>query len=302
MKVFVTGGTGYVGAAVVRRLLADGHEVRCLVRQPGKLGALTSGAPNASEVRGDLLAPESYSKALAGADAVVHLVGIIREKIGKGMTFESIHVDGTRLVVDAARQAGVRRFVHMSALGARRGAVSGYHRSKWEAEEIVRGSGMTATIFRPSVIFGPDDEFVRLLAGIVKAPLTPVFGNGLYRMQPVSIHTVADVFAKAITRPQAERHESFDVGGPQQLPYNEMLKEIGRALGRSVYLLHVPLWVTKPMVAALHRMPGFPVTKDQLTMLLEENICRDGNRFVHAFGVQEIRFAEGIREYVSAGS
>jgi NADH dehydrogenase len=302
MKVFVTGGTGYVGAAVVRRLLADGHEVRCLVRQAGKLGMLTAGAPKATEVRGDLLDPASYRKALEGVDAVVHLVGIIREKRGKGITFSRIHVDGTRLLIDAARQADVHRFVYMSALGARRGAVSGYHRSKGEAEEIVRSSGMAATIFRPSVIFGPDDEFVNLLTGIVKAPLTPVFGNGLYRMQPVSIHTVADVFAKALTRPQTVPHEAFDIGGPQQIPYNEMLKEIGRALGRSVYLLHVPLWVTKPMVAALHRMPGFPITKDQLTMLLEENICRDGNRFVQAFDVQEIRFADGIREYLPGGS
>lgn len=295
MIVFVTGGTGYVGSAVVRRLLDEGHEARCLVRKSGGMLERMRGG-RITEVPGDLLDPDSYRDALHGVDAVIHLVGIIREKRSKGATFDRIHTEGTRLIAQAAKEAGVRRFVHMSALGARPGATSGYHRSKWAAEEHVRSSGIPFVIFRPSVIFGPGDDFVNMLAGIVKAPITPVFGNGLYRMQPVSLHTVADICEKALTHPQT--NEAYEVGGPEQIPYNEMIKEIGRALGRSVWLVNVPLWVTKPMVAALHRVPAFPVTKDQLTMLLEENICRDGNRFVQAYGVEQIRFAEGIREYL----
>ncbi|WP_231571672.1 complex I NDUFA9 subunit family protein [Gordoniibacillus kamchatkensis] len=299
--MFVTGGTGYVGSAILKRLLADGHEVRCLVRGgAGRLRGAGSSA-DAAEGRlvaacGDLLAPDSYKEALRGTDAVVHLVGIIREKPRRGVTFRRIHVDGTDMLVTAAREAGVPRFVHMSALGARPNAVSGYHRSKCEAEERVRSSGVPHTIFRPSVIFGPGDEFVNMLAGLVKAPVTPVFGNGLYRMQPVSLHTVADVFAKALAADPAG--ETYEVGGPEQIPYNEMIKEIARALGRSVRLLHMPLWAAKPLVKTMQRFPFFPVTEDQLTMLLEENICRDGNRFVQVFGVPQIRFADGIREYL----
>jgi NADH dehydrogenase len=295
MIVFVTGGTGYVGKAVVRTLLERGHEVRCLVRKSGRLLDRIRDA-GLSEVPGELLEPDSYRHALQGADAVIHLVGIIREKHGKGITFGRIHTEGTRLIAEAAKDAGIKRFVHMSALGARPGAVSGYHRSKWEAEEFVRGSGIPYIIFRPSVIFGPGDEFVNMLAGIAKAPVTPVLGSGLYRMQPVSLHTVADIFEKALTHPQT--NEAYEVGGPEQLKYNEMVKEIGRALGRSVRLMNVPLWAAKPMVAAFHRVPAFPVTKDQLTMLLEENICRDGNRYAEAYGVTPVRFADGIREYL----
>lgn len=295
MIVFVTGGTGYVGSAVVRRLLENGHEVRCLARKPGRLSERIRDN-RYSVVPGDLLEPGTYRDAMRGADAIVHLVGIIREKPGKGITFSRVHTEGTKLLIDAAKAAGIRRFIHMSALGARPDAACGYHRSKWDAEEHVRGAGIPYIIFRPSVIFGPGDEFVNMLAGIVKAPLTPVFGNGLYRMQPVSLHTVADIFEKALTHPYT--NEAYDVGGPEQIPYNEMLKEIGHALGRSVRLLNVPLWLTKPAVAAFHRIPAFPITKDQLTMLLEENICRDGNRIVQAYDLQPIRFADGIREYL----
>jgi uncharacterized protein YbjT (DUF2867 family) len=295
MRVFLTGGTGYVGSAVLKRLLEDGHEVRCLVRDAGRLSRRSSGKGGIALVKGDLLDPASYREALQGVDAVMHLVGIIREKPGKGVTFRRVHVEGTSLLVRAAKEAGIPRFVHMSALGARPGAASGYHRSKWEAEERLRASGVPHIIFRPSVIFGPGDEFVNMLAGIVKAPVTPVFGNGLYRLQPVSLYTVADVFAKALTYERTD--EAFEVGGPEQIPFNEMIKEIGRALGRSVRLLHVPIWAAKPVVTAMQRFPFFPVTRDQLTMLLEENICRD-NRFSEAFGVKHIRFAEGIREYL----
>lgn len=296
MKVFLTGGTGYVGTAVLKRLLEDGHEVRFLVRGGRRPDGRGFSRGRAVPVDGDLLAPASYLEALKDADAVIHLVGIIREKPRIDVTFGRIHADGTNLLVRAAKEAGVSRFVHMSALGARPGAASGYHKSKWEAEELVRAGGMPHTIFRPSVIFGPGDEFVNMLAGLVKAPVTPVFGNGLYRMQPVSLNTVADVFAKALSRDPT--NDTYEVGGPEQIPYNEMLKEIGRALGRSVRLLHVPLWAAKPLVKTMQRFPFFPVTEDQLTMLLEENICRDGNRFVQAFDVEQIRFADGIRTYL----
>jgi uncharacterized protein YbjT (DUF2867 family) len=296
MKVFLTGGTGYVGSAVLKRLVEDGHEVRCLVRDAGRLNRRSHGNGRIALIKGDLLEPASYREALQGVEAVIHLVGIIREKPGKGATFRRVHVEGTNLLVRAAKEAGIPRFIHMSALGARPGAASGYHRSKWEAEERVRASGLPHIIFRPSVIFGPGDEFVNMLAGIVKAPVTPVFGNGLYRLQPVSLHTVADIFAKSLTYERT--NEAFEVGGPEQIPYNELVKEIARALGRSVRLLHVPVWAAKPMVTTMQRFPFFPVTKDQLTMLLEENICRDGNRFAEAFGVKQIRFADGIREYL----
>ncbi|HZG78561.1 MAG TPA: SDR family oxidoreductase, partial [Paenibacillus sp.] len=230
------------------------------------------------------------------------LVGIIREAPSRGVTFARVHEEGTRRLVEACVDAGFgagpgRRFVHMSALGARPGATTAYFRSKWTAEETVRASGIPHVVFRPSVIFGPGDEFVNMLAGLARLPITPVIGDGRYRMQPVSLRTVADVFVKALT--YEPLNVAFDVGGPEQIPYNDMLREIGAAIGRRrMTLAHAPLWLMKPVVRAFERLPFFPITTNQLTMLLEENICRDGTPFYDAYDTQPIPFTAGIREYL----
>jgi len=302
MRIFVTGASGYIGSAIVERLLEDGHEALCLVRDAARLRGAAAASSRVRVVAGDLLDPASYRSALRDADAVIHLVGIIRERPAAGITFERLHELGTRLLVDACVEAGFatggrRRFIHMSALGSRPGASTAYFRTKWAAEETVRSSGIPHVIFRPSVVFGPGDEFVNMLAGLVRAPLTPVLGDGRYRMQPVSLRTVADVFAKAAAG-VGPANAAYDVGGPEQLAYNELLRDIGAALGRRVRLVHAPLPLMKPIVRAMERFPWFPVTTNQLTMLLEENICRQGTPFYDVYDPPVVRFADGIREYL----
>jgi uncharacterized protein YbjT (DUF2867 family) len=300
MRVFVTGGTGYVGSTIVSVLLRSGWDVTCLVRPGSKLAGPAAASRVIRTVEGDLLQPSSYDFALAECDAAIHLVGIIREAPSKGGTFERLHVEGTRQLVEACVQAGFvrdgKRLIHMSALGARPGATTGYFRSKWTAEELVRASGIPYVIFRPSVIFGPEDAFVNMLADLVKLPLTPVIGNGTYRMQPVSLRTVADIFVKALTFEPV--NAAFNVGGPEQIAYNDMLREIGRAMNRRVRLVHAPLLVMRPVVKLMERFPFFPVTTNQLSMLLEENICRDGTPIYDVYRTEPIRFADGIREYI----
>ncbi len=297
MKVFLTGATGFVGTYVLEQLVARGHDAICLVRNGGDKRLRTKAADSRIRaVTGDLLAPQTYEPALRECDAVIHLVGIIREDVKRGVTFQAIHVEGTKLLAAASAKAGIRKFVHMSALGASERAASDYHRTKFAAEEAVRGSGLPYVIFRPSVIFGPGDAFVNMLAGLVKLPLTPVIGDGTYRLQPVSVRTVASVFEKALTHETA--NEAFEVGGPEPMRYNDMLMEIGRAMNRKTRLIHLPLWLMKPLVRAMERFSFFPVTSNQLTMLLEENVCRDGNRFAEVFHEKPVPFAEGIREYI----
>ena len=296
MRVFVTGAAGYVGTAVVKELLERGHEAICLVRDKA-LQLDCADDPRVEVVRGDLLNPGTYREALADADAVIHLVGIIREKPSAGVTFDRVHVEGTRRLLEACKDAQFpaagKRFVHMSALGSRPNAPTEYFRTKWAAEELVRGSGMPYVIFRPSVIFGPGDEFVNMLAGLVRLPLTPVIGDGEYRMQPVSLATVADLFVKALTHPQT--NTAWDVGGPDRLTFNEMLRAIGAAHGRPrVRLVHMPLPLMKPAVRLFERLPFFPITTNQLAMLLDENICRRGTPFYDAFDTPPIPFAAGI--------
>src|ERR1051326_6170954 len=177
MKVLVTGATGFVGHAVALAVHRAGHSLRILVRNPGAQKVQELVAATASEIHlGDVLDTTSLEGMLIGIDAIIHLVGIISE-FGR-YTFENIHTEGTRNVVQGAQQYGVRRFIQMSALGTRPGAASRYHQTKWAAEEIVRESGLAFTIFRPSLIYGPQDHFVNLFARIARlSPVLPIVGS-----------------------------------------------------------------------------------------------------------------------------
>jgi NADH dehydrogenase len=294
--VLVTGGTGFVGRAVVAALLRRGHRVRCLVR-PGSTRRLAA-LPGATAVPGDVTEPRGLPEALAGAEAVVHLVGIIREQPGRGVTFARLHTEATGNVIAAACGSGVRRIVHMSGLGTRPEARSRYHQTKWAAEQAVRESGLDWTIFRPSVIFGPGDGFVSLLARLVRwCPVVPVVGDGRNRLQPVAVGDVAESLARAVERP-GTAGAVFEVGGPRPYTFDEVLDEIGAALGRRrVPKLHHPVDVMAPVVRWLERLPFFPLTSDQLLMLRESNTC-DPEPWARAFDITPVDFAAGIRAYL----
>jgi uncharacterized protein YbjT (DUF2867 family) len=236
---------------------------------------------------------------MAGCDTVVHLVGIIRETPAAASTFERIHTQGTINVLEAAATTGVRRYVHMSALGARAGARSRYHRTKWAAEEAVRASPIPWTIFRPSIIYGPADQFVNMLAAMVRRyPVVPVIGTGVQRLQPVPVEQVAEAFARAIGLEATVKHV-YEVGGPDAVTMLELLDLIGAALGRPrVRKVHVPIGLIRPLARLLHRLPGFPLTPDQLVMLEEDNVC-DPQPFFTTFGLTPLKLATGLRAMLS---
>ena len=296
--VFVTGATGFVGHALLQRLCGAGHIVRCLVRRSSErdlrgLGAIT-------RIEGDVLARGGLEEGMAGCDAVIHLVGIIREQRGAGVTFERVHLDGTRNVLEAAKTAGVRRYLHMSALGTRPGAAARYHRTKWAAEEAVRASGLAWTIFRPSIIYGRGDGFVTMLASMVRRlPVVPVIGSGRQRLQPVPVEQVAAGFEGALELPRTIER-TYEVGGPEAVTMLELLDLIGHALGhRTVRKAHVPLAVMRPLARVLHPLPGFPVTPDQLLMLGEDSVC-DQRPFLEAFQLEPVPLAEGLEHMLSS--
>jgi len=297
MKVFVTGGTGFVGGEILRQLGAAGHEVRCLVR-PGSEKKLAT--REGIETRpGDAADPATLAGALEGCDAVIHLVGIIREFPGRGITFEKLHAEATRNVVAAAQSQGVRRYLQMSANGSREGAATGYHRTKWLAEKAVRASSLDWTIFRPSLVFGAGGEFVNTLAELVRRlPVVPVFGDGRYRIAPVAVEDVARSFALALDKPETIG-QTYLCCGPQDYSYDEVLDAIGAAVGKSrVCKVHQPLLLMKPLVALLEGVPRFPITSDQLTMLLEGNVC-DPGPWAETFGLSPVSFAEGVKEILA---
>lgn len=292
-RVFVTGATGFVGRSVIQALRSDGYVVRCLVRRGSERDL--RGLEAVERVEGDVLVRRGLEEGMAGCQGIVHLVGIIRERPAIATTFEMVHTQGTMNVIEAAAAAGVRRYLHMSAMGSRPNAGARYHKTKWAAEEAVRASGLVWTIFRPSIIYGRGDGFVTMLAHMVRRyPLVPVIGSGRQRLQPVPVEHVAEGFARALAQPATEK-QVYEVGGPDRVTMVELLDAIGAALGyRRVRKAHVPLGFMRPVTRVLHGLPGFPVTPDQLRMLEEDNVC-DPAPFYSAFRLEPVPLATGLR-------
>ena len=292
MRVFVTGGTGFVGRETISRLHAAGHEIRCLVRRgsESKLPALK----NVELVSGNATEIESLHGVMDGCDAVVHLIGIIREFPSEGITFEREHIVATRNIVNIALEGGVNRFLHMSANNVSEDAATGYQTSKWHGEQLVRESGLDWTIFRPSVIFGPEGEFVQTMVSIIKSlPIVPVIGSGRYEMQPVAVGQVAESFVRALALPQTIGR-TYYLGGVKPYSYIELLNAISAALGKGpVRTVRQPIFLMKPAIKMLESFHSFPITSDQLTMLQQGNIC-DPTEWAREFDIEPVDFAEGI--------
>lgn len=296
--ILVTGGTGFVGKHLIHRMRKDGLPVRALVRNPAKAAWLRD--LGVDVVSGDIADKTSLEAAAAGVERVIHLVGIIQER--PGATFQSVHVAGTQNLLEAAKITGVSHFLYQSALGTRPGAASAYHRTKWEAEERVRASGIPYTILRPSLIYGPGDQFTLRLADMIGlAPVLPVIGSGKSKVQPIFIDDVVTCILKAITT-DCCLNKSYEIGGPEQLTYEEVSVAIAEAMDVKRLLVHMPLFFLKTAASLMETVLSKPpVTRDQLMMLQEDNVCsmRD---IRDIFGVEPMRFREGIRTFISKTS
>ncbi len=292
--ILVTGGTGFVGSHLIKRLRQESVPVRAIVRNPGKAQALKD--LGVDVFQGDMSDAASLEQAATGVDRVIHLVGIIQE--APGATFEGVHVDGTRNLLEAAKKSGVRHFFYQSALGTRPKAKSEYHKTKWAAEELVRAGGMPYTILRPSLIYGDGDQFTLRLSEMIRlSPLLPVIGSGSSKIQPIFIDDVVTCILKAVTS-DCCLNEIYEVGGPDQLSYEEVTVAIADAMGVKRPTLHLPLFFVKSMATIFEVvLPKAPVTTDQLIMLQEDTVCnlRD---IRDAFGVEPIGFREGLKKFI----
>ena len=303
MKVLVTGATGFVGREVSRQLHGAAHEIHFLARRPGSASAYYLEWELKAQVHcGDILETKSLSAAMAGCDAVVHLVGIISE-VGL-QTYERVHAEGTRNMVAAARSAGVKRFIHMSALGTKPGAHSRYHQSKWAAEEAVRTSGLDWTIFRPSIVYGKGDGFVNLFARMSRfSPALPLIGGGRTKFQPVAVENVARCFVAALTEPRAVR-ETFDLTGNETLTLTEIVQTILKVTGRKRLKLPIPFGIAKVQAAFAEWLFGKllgiapPLNRDQVLMLRDDNVG-DGRIANDLFALTHPRFEDAIARYLT---
>jgi len=291
VTVLVTGGTGFVGPHVVHALRAREVPVRALVRDPSRATRLA--AWGVELVRGDVTDPASLATACAGADVVVHLVSIIK---GSRADFERIMSQGTRNLVAAAEGAGVRRIVLASALGvdeATKDSVP-YYAAKWEMERAVTASSLEHVIFRPSFVFGRDGGVLPTFLRLGRlAPVTPIVGPGTQRLQPIWIEDLAEYFARATSEPVQGR--TFEVGGPDAVTWNEFWQRVRRALGGRRPSVHVPFGLMRLQATLTERLPGAPVTRDQLTMLaLGDNVVTDTSA-VETFQMALVPLDEQLR-------
>ena len=296
MTVLVTGPTGFVGPHVVHALRARELPVRALVRDRRRGARLATWGAELAE--GDVTDPTTLRAALAGVDTVVHLVSIIK---GSPADFERAMAQGTRNLVAAAQEAGVRRIVLASALGLdeRTKDTVPYFAAKWEMERAVTESGLEHVIFRPSFVFGKDGgalpTFVRLARF---APVTPIVGPGTQRLQPIWVEDVAEYFAHALDLPEAAGR-TFEIGGPDAPTWNEFWDRLKRVLGSRRPSLHVPFGVMRIQAALTEKLPGAPVTRDQLTMLqLGDNVVTSPDA-VETFKLPLVPLDEQLRRAAS---
>jgi uncharacterized protein YbjT (DUF2867 family) len=269
--VTVFGGSGFVGSAIVERLAHDAAEVRVAVRHPERVRAATAGrGGRIMPVRADVWEADSVPPAVEGADAVVNTVG---HYVARGQrTFEAIHGQGARNVAKAAALAGVRRLVHISGIGADPASPSPYVRARAIGEQYVREAFPEATILRPSVIFGPGDAFFNVLARLTRVlPVLPLFGTGAMRLQPVYVCDVAEAVAQALVQPKAAGR-TYELGGPRTYRYRELLQLVLRQTGRRRLLLPLPFLVWDTLAALLSPLPTPPVSRDQVTLMKEDNV------------------------------
>jgi uncharacterized protein YbjT (DUF2867 family) len=302
MKVLVTGGTGFVGREIVRQLHNTGHQVHLLARNADSPATKEVAAQFGAKVHpGNVFDAESLWDACTGMEAVIHLVGIIGE--AGDQTFENVHTRGTRNILYVAKDARLKRFLHMSALGTRSDAISSYHQTKWAAEEQVRRSGLSWTIFRPSIIYGPGDGFVTLFAKIIRSsPVVPIVGNGRTRFQPVSVKSVATAFVKALSEPTTIG-ATYDLCGEETFTLDEIVNQILDVMQKRRLKLHVPIGVARYPAALLEFVfphlfrKAPPLSRDQLVMLQEDNVGNPESAD-QLFGLKPLSFRQEIARYL----
>jgi len=296
--ILVTGGTGFVGPKVVQALRDRDLPVRCLVRKPSSAPAQALSEWGCELVQGDVTDTPSLRRAVEGCDVVVHLVAI---RQGPKQKFEQVMEQATRDLVSASQEAGVRRFVLMSALGTSEETkdLVPYYHAKWVMEQTVTGSGLEHVIFRPTFIFARDGGILATFKRLAKvAPVTPIIGSGERRLQPIWIEDVAAYFLEGVQRPDVAG--IFELGGPDAVTWNEFWARLKRTLGQRRPSMHVPVGLMRVNALITERLPGeIPLTRDLLTMLEHDDNVVTNDDAVRTFGLPLVPLDEQLRRATS---
>lgn len=280
--ITIIGGTGFVGRYVVRRLAQAGYRLRILSRNPeGALHLKTAGdVGQIVLMAGNLAKPETLEGKLDGSYAVINLVGILYES-GR-QSFTVLHAQGAERLALLAREAGAKRFIHLSALGVDKPTSANYARSKLLGERAVEAAFPEATILRPSVIFGPEDHFFNQFAAMASLfPALPLIGGGHTRFQPVYVDNVAEAVAVALTREEA-LGQTYELGGPRTYSFREILEYILATIGKKRLLVPLPFALASCIGCVSECLPRPPLTRDQVRLLKHDNVVSpNAKTFAH---------------------
>ena len=284
--ILLTGATGPIGSALLRRLTADGERVRCLVRNPRRLG------PERVRVQialGDLSDPGSFRNAMRGVKTVVHLAGALRDQ-PRG-SIEELNGVATLRLVRAAERAGAERFVFFSAIGASEHAPTRYLRAKALDERAVADSSVPSTIFAPSIVYSPDNYWMRLLERLTLLPAVPISGAGRSAYQPIWTEDVADAVRAALRR-DGDADARYELAGPETLTYDDMARLVLRARGRRRRLLHVPLPVVRPRLRGAELAGAAIATWDEARLMEAPMLTARGTADAESLGVSPLAMRE----------
>ena len=281
--LLLTGATGLVGSTLLRRLLAEGAEVRCLVRDPRRLG---SQRVRVQIALGDLTDPPSFRNALRGVDTVIHLAASIRDQ--PHGSIEELNGIATWRMVEAAERRGVERFIFFSALGASTHHRTRCLRAKALAEQAVREADLETIVFAPSIVYAPGDPWLSLLERVAWAPVMPVSGRGRARFQPIWAEDVADCVAASLRRTNGTGHRRYELAGPQTLTHQEIVRTVLRAGGRSRPLVNVPTPIVSRALRLLERAMGTraPATWDEAELMEVSMVSSRGTADAASLGVE----------------
>ena len=305
MKTAIFGATGFVGKYLLKALNENNHEIYALVRSGSE--KRISNINNVNIITGDITNPTNLEQTIMNCSTVIYNVGIIRAFPSKGITYQKLHYEYAKHVIDKAKQYNIKHFILMSANGVKKDG-TGYQYTKYMAEQYLKESGLNYTIFRPSLIFGEphqDQEFcTQLRDTMIKLPIpAPLFfskGNllnaGQFQMSPIHVLNVSDFFIKALGN---EKHymKTYQLGGLQSYNWKEIISNISIALKKNKWMIPVPVEFIKLVAFLFDRFKFFPITRDQLTMLLEGNTCTSEQLF-DEFEITPIKFCPKNLSYL----
>ncbi len=292
MRVFLTGATGFIGGHLLSALSERSHQVTCLVRGRSVRQIDALALPGVTPVAGEFTAPASYLRQVPDHEVVVNTVGIIRET--PKARFDAVHTQAPIALFEAAARSGIRKIVQLSALGADAAAQSRYHRSKRAADQYLATLGVPYVVLRPSFVYGPRDHSMTFFQSLAALPITPVPGDGQFRMQPIYIDDLVRAVVLAVERADLE-NVVIDVGGGDLLTFDAVLDVLASRLGKQhARKLHLP-WGLMRLVAACTDLCGGrgPITGEELDMLRRGNFT-DNRPFVERFGFQPVPFQVGL--------